>query len=521
MWHNMSMARLWWRCVLAAFLLTLAGAAVAAPRLERERCRFKPPRGDRVECFVLVVPENREAPEGREVRLKVAILKAKRTASAEPLIYLSGGPGDAPLVASSPGADALAEGDWWNETAAIRRRRSVVILSQRGAGGSTPNLDCFDPRTSDPAKARRRAVTEVQEREILVRCRAGFDRRRVDLGQFSTPALADDVADLAAALSLHRINLYGVSYGTRWALEVMRRHPELVRAAVLDGVYPPQVNGEQDEPAIVRGVFEQLYADCAADLLCRERHPDLRDTIEDAVQRAQASPIELTLQLDDGPQPVRLDGAKLMGVLLHMMREGEAATIPETILALRKGDLRLLRMFAEDLETDDGGLLEQNAQQFDGLYNSIECRETWAAVDQAARLRTIEENGIYGLNARTSKSPTFCPVWRVAPAPASERRPVKSVVPTLLLSGAYDWLTPPSWGQDAARHLSSSRHVTFRAQGHGIAVQDPCAARLRDAFIEDPDPRRVPPCRADTPPNFTAAYERTRNLPRETREKPR
>ena len=97
MWHNISMARLW----LAAFLVLLAGSALAAPvqRLERERCTFKPPRGDRVECFMLVVLENREQPEGREVRLKVAVLKAKRTAGAEPLFYLSGGPGDAPLVA--------------------------------------------------------------------------------------------------------------------------------------------------------------------------------------------------------------------------------------------------------------------------------------------------------------------------------------------------------------------------------------------------------------------------------------
>ena len=51
------------------------------------------------------------------------------------------------------------------------------------------------------------------------------------------------------------------------------------------------------------------------------------------------------------------------------------------------------------------------------------------------------------------------------------------------------------------------------AQGHGVVVQDPCAARLRDAFIEDPEPKRALPCRADTPPNFTAAYERARNLP--------
>lgn len=511
MWHNPGMVRAI-GLGLAAILLCLAGGAGAATRLEREKCGYKPPRGDRVECFVLVVPENREQPDGREVRLKVAVLKAKRRSGAEPVLYLSGGPGDAPLVAASAGADALAEGDWWNETANIRRKRDVVILSQRGAGGSTPNLDCFDPRTSDPGRARRRAITEQQERDILLRCRAGFDKRRIDLAMYSTPALADDVADLVRTLGLERINLYGVSYGTRWALEVMRRHPELVRAAVLDGVYPPQVNGEQNEAEIVRKAFEQLYAECNADAVCRERHPGLRALIEGTIEGAVRKPFDLVLQLDDGSQPVRLDGAKLLMVLLHMMREGEAALVPEAVAAAQKGDLRLVKMFAEDLESSDGGLLEENAQQFDGLYNSIECRETWANVDRTARRKSIESNGVYGLNARTSKSPAYCPLWRVPPAPAAERQPVQASVPTLLLSGTFDWLTPPAWGREAARHLSASRHVVFRAQGHGVVTQDPCAARLRDGFLEEPDPKRAPPCRADSPLNFAAAYERARDL---------
>ena len=508
------MARLCWRGGLAAFLFILAGSAFAAPRLERERCTFKPPRGDRVECFVLIVPENREQPEGREVRLKVAVLKAKRTAGAEPMVYLSGGPGDAPLVASSPGADALAEGDWWNETANIRRKRDVIILSQRGAGGATPNLDCFDPRTSEPAKARRRAVTEEQEREILTRCRSSLERRKVDLGMYTTPALADDVADLAAAMSLARINIYGVSYGTRWALEVMRRHPNLVRAAVLDGVYPPQVNGEQNEPEIVRRAFEQLYSDCAADALCRDRHPGpaRRCRERDRGRARQAAGTDAAARGWPAIGAARRAQAP-DGAAAHDAR-GRGGADPRGRAAPSSATtLRLLKMFAEDLESNDGGLLEQNAQQFDGLYNSIECRETWAAVDRAARRKQIEASGVYGLTAKTSKSPAFCPVWRVAPAPAAERQPVKAATPTLLLSGTYDWLTPPAWGREAARHLSSSRHVVFRAQGHGVAVQDPCAARLRDVFIEDPEPKRALPCRADTPPNFTAAYERARNIP--------
>ena len=504
----------WLGWVLAAVVAAACAVpAAAAPRLERERCTLKPPRGDHLECFVLVVPEDRGKPEGREVRLRGVILKAKRAAVAEPVFYLSGGPGEAPLVALEPGADALVEGDWWKDTAALRRRRDVVILSQRGAGGATPNLDCFAPRVSEPAKARRRAVTEQQESDILLRCREELDREKIDLAMYATPMLADDVADLARLLSLPKINLYGASYGTRWGLEILRRYPDLVRVAVLDGVYPPQINGDQNEPGIVRAVFEQLYADCAADAFCRAHHAELRHGLEALVEGADRKPLAITLQLDDGPQPARLDSAKLMLVLLQMMREGEAALIPEAVAAARRGNFNLLTLFGEDLEEDEGGLLEQNAQQFDGQFNSIECRETWGVIDLAARQRAIDSAGIYGLSARLSKSATYCPVWRVPAAPAAERQPVKSAVPTLLMSGSYDWLTPPAWAAEAARTLSASRQVVFRALGHGVTSEDPCAARLRDAFIEDPDARRPPSCNADAPPNFTAAAERARALP--------
>ncbi len=514
MWHNNLMMRLS-AGALAVFLLCLAGSALAqtTPRLERERCVFRPPRSDRLDCYVLVVAENREKRAGPEVRLKLAVLKAKRRLNADPMVYLAGGPGDAPLVASNAGADPLSEGDWWNDTAIIRKRRDVIILSQRGAGGSTPNLDCFDARTTDAARAARRAVTVAEERDILMRCRAEFDRKRIDLAMFNTPTLADDVADMARAMSLSKINLYGISYGTRWALEVMRRHPGIVRSAVLDGVYPPQINGEQHEPDIVRAVFEQLYADCASDAFCHQHHPDFSVAVKALIDGAQVTPINITLQLDDGPQTASLDGTKILMVLLHMMREGEAALIPEAVAELKRGDSKLFRQFAEDFENDDGGLLEENAQQFGGLFNTGECRESWASVDLAARDKSILIGGIYGLTAKASKLPTACPVWHVPPATSAERLPVQSDIPTLLLSGGYDWLTPPSWGKEAARHLSVSRHVVFRGQGHGVSSQDPCAARLRDEFFVTPDPRAVPGCPTGAPLDFAAAAERAKSIP--------
>src|SRR5262249_985443 len=192
----------------------------------------------------------------------------------------------APLVASTAGADPLAEGDWWNDTATIRRRRDVIIISQRGAGGAMPNLDCFEPRNSEPPRAHRPPITEPQERATLLRGPAELEQRKIDLTQYGTPALADDVAALVKLLGLGKVNLYGISYGTRWALETMRRHPNTVRSVVLDGVYPPQINGEQNEPEIVRTAFEQLYAECAADKLCRERNPDLAANVKALMAQA-------------------------------------------------------------------------------------------------------------------------------------------------------------------------------------------------------------------------------------------
>jgi pimeloyl-ACP methyl ester carboxylesterase len=518
MWQNGIMVLSGRRIALATLFLMMgvcsALAAAPVPRLDRERCVFRPPRGDKIECYTLVVLENRAKPKSPEVRLKVAILKARRPLAADPVIYLAGGPGDAPLIASAVGADPLAEGDWWNDTAVIRRHRDVIIMSERGAGGSNPNLDCFEPRTTEPARARRRAVTEPQERDILLRCRADFDKRKIDVGMFSTPALADDVADLVSVLQIPKVNLYGISYGTRWGLEVMRRHPGIVRAAVLDGVYPPQINGEQNEPEIVRTVFEQLYSECASDKLCRERNPDLANNVRALLTNADRTPLPLTLDLDDGPQPVKLDGPRLLLVMLHMMRQGEADLVPEAVTALKRGDNRLIKQFAEDLEEDDGGLLETNAQQFGGLFNTIECRETWAGVDQPARDAAIQAGGVYSLTAQLSKLPAFCPVWRVPVAPPAERQPVTAPVPTLLLSGGYDWLTPPNWGRDAAKHLPDSRHVIFRSQGHGVSSQDQCAARLRDEFFDSPDPRGPLPCRADTPLDFQLAAERVKQMNR-------
>jgi pimeloyl-ACP methyl ester carboxylesterase len=493
-------------CLVGGLLAVPASAQESPlPRLDPHKCWFKVPKGASASCHLLVVPEDRAAPSGRVVKLPVAILKATGSRKQpDPAIYLSGGPGEAPLAAPGPGIDPLKDGDWWKATATIRRQRDFIFIGQRGAQLSRPALNCDDvasPRSLATRLSGRFDVVE-DERRAMVKCRAELERRGIDVAQYNTPALADDVADLATVLGIAKLNLYGVSYGTRWALEVMRRHPALVRAAVLDSVYPPHVNGDQEEADAVHKAFNRLFLECAGDPWCAKRYPTLRADLEALVARLDRAPIKLRLKLAGGRTTASIDGAKALLILLHVMRSGGAdvGKLPTTIARAARGDYAALRFFAEDLEDSEGGLIDTPIEEMAGLYYSVECRETTPFVDPVAREQAIARTGVFGLIARANSGPALCPVWRVPAAAPAEKQAVVSKVPTLLLSGSYDWLTPPSWAEAARQHLPNARHIEFRALGHAVTANDKCAEALLARFIESPEPGRAPVCIGNNPP---------------------
>ena len=59
-------------------------------------------------------------------------------------------------------------------------------------------------------------------------------------------------------------------------------------------------------------------------------------------------------------------------------------------------------------------------------------------------------------------------------------------MPTLLLAGTYDPVTPPSWAEQAAGGLSSSRTVVVDGAGHAVIDAGPCPQQLIVSFLRDP-----------------------------------
>jgi len=97
----------------------------------------------------------------------------------------------------------------------------------------------------------------------------------INLSMYNSAQNAADVAALRTALDYEEVNLFGISYGTRLGLTIMRDHPEGIRSVILDSVYPPQVNGYEQGAYVFYRALRRVFNDCATDAACDAAYPDL------------------------------------------------------------------------------------------------------------------------------------------------------------------------------------------------------------------------------------------------------
>lgn len=478
---------------LAALVLGL-GISPASAALRPIDCWFDVPPGESATCGRVDVPAAAPAPAAS---LPVAVLRARAPAPADdPILFIEGGPGASPFGLGE-GTEERMEA-WWSETAALRRRHDVILFDPRGVGRATPVADCpeLDALIADTADSHR----DAREAAATEDCARRVTLQGVDPATLSTPRAALDAFAIAEAVGAKAIDLWAVSYGTRVALAMLRQPPQTpaIRAVVLDGVYPPDVNAREEGPWLAQRGLHKLFDDCAANRLCRAAHPDFEERFNARLAQLQAKPPEIRAALGAGPATrVRLTAALVLDALLTMLSQGDAlAAMPATIESvIAERYLQLLPWLRSPWFGDP--------DTADGLALSVECRETINTADPKQILAGLRRWGTYGAIAEIDPGPRLCPNWTTAESAASERLPVASPVPVLLFSGAYDTVTPPEWGERAAQTLPKSRHVVFRGLGHLVTETRSCPLRMVGDFFDNPDPAAITLCpEASRPPAF-------------------
>ena len=476
------------RCRWLAWGMGVAIMAMAAPApaaeaslLSLSPCRL-PGVAAQARCGVLLRPLDPEQPDGVQVSVQVAVLPAlAQHPRPDPVVFFAGGPGQS-AIDLAPQIETLM--------GQVLNRRDVILIEQRGTGRSAP-LYCDDaPQT--PSRPLAQALALWSDLPALRRCR---DRLQTlpygDLRQFTTAVAVTDVQAVRQALGLGPVNLVGVSYGTRMALEFLRRYPEAVRRAVLDGVAPPDMALMRSMSADGQAALDAVFDACERDAACTSRWPRLR---AQWTQLVASLPRAVTVVHPVTGQTETLTMTREL--LLSLVRSplyvpALASGLPAALAQAVQGRFEALVTLAGAVSASTGA----RPALADGMHFSVVCAEDWSRVGQTPDRPT----GVFG-EAMEAGYARACAEWPRATVPPAFYSVPSTPVPTLLLSGGRDPVTPPRHAARVAHALGPQAvHVVVPQAGHGVLSLG-CVNDALKRFLDTVDAaqalREVPPVAA-------------------------
>jgi pimeloyl-ACP methyl ester carboxylesterase len=425
------------------------------------------PDAPELRCGTIEVLEDRSKPGGRRIGIHVVVAPAlSETPKPDALFYFAGGPGDS---AASNAAGVVPE------FATLRRERDLVFVDQRGTGKSN-RLDCDAPGSAEDP----RGYFEEHYNEEMVRaCRERLEAR-ADLTQYTTSIAMDDVDEVRERLGYEQINLFGGSYGTRAAQVYMRRHTAHVRSAILLGTAGMRQHLPLYHARDAQASMDGLLAACAQDKACKKAFPRVRKELDAVIARLSRKPA--LVKIDDPRTGGTIEVPISRGVFAENLRfstysAGGGAAAPLLIHRAHAGDFT---PFARITLATEPWLREALAW---GMHLSVTCSEDVPFFPEDIGPVVA---GTYLGDYRARLQQRACALWPRGEVPEGYHEPVAVDVPTLLLSGALDPVTPPRWAEEVAPHLPNHLHVLVSEGHHGFGglSNAECMVGLVTRFVE-------------------------------------
>lgn len=368
------------------------------------------------ECGTLIVPENRYDETSRLIALPVKRIRAAGATPAQPIFFLTGGPGQSNMFYSRV--------EWFHEN------HDIVLVGYRGVDG-TVYLAC--PEVTEamgsglPLMSREGMAAQG---EAYAACAERLTAEGIDLDGYTVLEVVDDVEAARQALGYERINLESGSYGTRLALIYTWRYPDRVHRNAMVAVNPP--GRFWWDGAILEQQILRYSALCAEDEYCSSRTNDLAASIQTA--------------LDNMPErwlifPVDRDAA-LFATFMGLYSTDGAAPTFDVWLAAADGDysgMALLSAALMFMLPTDFAWGDSASKGFSADYD----------FDPAADYVAEVTPGPYLIGSPgSSMGWSSADVWPANKIPAEYRRARPSAVETLMLSGTLDVSTPAQNARD-------------------------------------------------------------------------
>ncbi len=423
-----------------------------------------------VQCGVVQRPLDPARPDGPKIDVHYVVVPAMaRRKLPDPVFLLAGGPGQSAIGVAPQTMGLFSR---------LNNRRDIVFVDQRGTGRSAP-LDCGEDASRETLAEQADPDREV---ERLMHCKAELSKlpyigAPTDLGLFTTTIAMQDLDAVRRQLGAERIDLVGVSYGTRAALEYLRQFPQHVRRIVLDALAPADMALPTSVSLDSQSALEAVFAGCERQLRCVEAYPRLRS---DWVALLAGLPRAVTAEhpLTGAAERFTLTRAMVLGAVRGALYvPAVAAALPAAITDAAAGRLDGLVGLSALLSA------RQDIRLAMGMHFSVVCAEDVPLLDRAGG---DAPGGDFG-DDFAALYRRVCAGWPRGAVPPAFYRVAPSRTPALLFSGGLDPAAPSRHGERVARALGpAAQHVVVPNAGHGV-LGIGCARDLLFRFIDIAD----------------------------------
>ena len=270
------------------------------------------------------------------------------------MIEGTGGPGGAGLG----GAQNILE-----ESAGILADRDWIFFSQRGTQYAQPWLDCKE-YNEVPLEAAKNGLSMDEElahlKDAIQTCIDDFKAQGVDLTGYNSVENAEDINAIRQALGYDKIIYYGQSYGTLLGQFLMRTHPEIVEAIILDGIAPASAK-HWTEVTDFAAAFQNVFAACAKDEACHAAFPDPEGALAKGLEGLKTNPPSIEIDAGNGQKVTVKASKSLVMNTLFLLLYINSGLLPETVYQFSQGNVALLSQLAPLVLSNDVARLQHLA----------------------------------------------------------------------------------------------------------------------------------------------------------------
>ncbi len=446
-------------------LSCISALPVANAELVLEECRISGGEGFpgiKARCGTLERHEDPSDPASPLLALSVAVVPAlSLEPEPDPFVPIAGGPGQSTIEFYSLLSHAFDD---------IRRTRDIVLMDQRGTGDSA-KMECdVGDEIVDGQLSTEETIALTKECLKALPHNPEF---------FTTSVAVEDLEALRVALSYPKINIYGVSYGSRVAQHFVRRFPDSVRTIIIDGVVPPQLALGSIIAVEAQKALNRIFDRCAQSPACNERFPDIADEFAELEKTLHRDSVFVAIAnpLTSAKESVQFGHAELAAAIRLMSYNPR--TVALMPLFIHEAANENYAPFAAQFLMAKSNITDALAI---GMHNSVVCTEDAPFYDgvsvshEELELTYIGPMMVEALEA-------ICSVWPQGVLDPEFKTPLQTDKPVLLLSGDADPVTPPHFADLAAVDIRNKKHLTGLYQGHGQAGTG-CMPEVMRRFID-------------------------------------